>query len=52
MVQIVICEDGKQFGHIRAIVLLAALCFVIKWAVKNGMVEAYKKIEEKKTQHD
>lgn len=31
-----------------AIVVLAALYFVIKWAVKNGMLEAYKKIEEKR----
>ena len=30
------------------IVVLAALYFVIKWAVKNGMMEAYKKIEEKR----
>ena len=35
-----------------AIVVLIALYFVIKWAVKNGMIEAYKKIEEKKTQDE
>jgi hypothetical protein len=29
-----------------------ALYFVIKWAVKNGMMEAYKKIEEKKVQEE
>ena len=32
-----------------AIVVLAALYFVIKWAVISGMMEAYKKIEEKST---
>ena len=26
---------------------MIALYFVVKWAVKNGMLEAYKKIEEK-----
>ena len=35
-----------------AIVVLVALYFVIKWAVRNGMAEAYKKIEEKRAQHD
>ena len=38
-------ELGISVG--TAIVVLAALYFVIKWAVKNGMMEAYKKIEEK-----
>ena len=38
-------ELGISAG--TAIVVLAALYFVIKWAVKNGMMEAYKKIEEK-----
>ena len=27
---------------------MIALYFVVKWAVKNGMLEAYKKIEEKR----
>ena len=40
-------ELGISAG--TAIVVLAALYFVIKWAVKNGMLEAYKKIEEKRT---
>lgn len=35
-----------------AIVVLVALYFVIKWAVKNGMMEAYKKMEEKRAQND
>lgn len=39
-------ELGISAG--TAIVVLAALYFVIKWAVKNGMMEAYKKIEEKR----
>ena len=43
-------ELGISAG--TAIVILAALYFVIKWAVKNGMMEAYKKIEEKKAQQN
>lgn len=43
-------ELGISAG--TAIVILVALYFVIKWAVKNGMMEAYKKIEEKKAQHN
>ena len=39
-------ELGISAG--TAIVVLAALYFVIKWAVKNGIMEAYKKIEEKR----
>ena len=39
-------ELGISAG--TAIVVLAALYFMIKWAVKNGMMEAYKKIEEKR----
>lgn len=31
-----------------AIIVLIAFYFVVKWAVKNGMMEAYKKIEEKR----
>ena len=31
-----------------AIIVLIAFYFVVKWAVKNGMLEAYKKIEEKR----
>ena len=38
-------ELGISAG--TAIVVLVALYFVIKWAVRNGMAEAYKKIEEK-----
>ena len=43
-------ELGISAG--TAIVVLIALYFVIKWAVKNGMMEAYKKIEEKKAQDE
>lgn len=39
-------ELGISAG--TAIVVLAALYFVIKWAVKSGMMEAHKKIEEKR----
>ena len=41
-------ELGISAG--TAIVVLIALYFVIKWAVKNGIMEACKKIEEKKVQ--
>ena len=43
-------ELGISVG--TAIVVLAALYFVIKWAVINGIIEAYKKIEEKKAQQN
>ncbi len=43
-------ELGISAG--TAIVVLTALYFVIKWAVKNGIMEAYKKIEEKKAQQN
>ena len=43
-------ELGISAG--TAMVVLAALYFVIKWAVKNGIMEAYKKIEEKRAQND
>ena len=35
-----------------AIVILIALYFVIKWAVKNGIKEAYSDITGKKTDED
>ncbi len=38
-------ELGISAG--TAIVVLIALYFVIKWAVKNGIMEACKKIEDK-----
>ena len=38
-------ELGISAGTV--IVVLGAVYFVSKWAVKNGMLEAYKKIEEK-----
>lgn len=41
-------ELGISAG--TAIVVLITLYFVIKWAVKNGIMEACKKIEEKKAQ--
>lgn len=41
-------ELGISAG--TAIVVLVALYFVIKWAVKNGIIEACKKMEEKKVQ--
>ena len=41
-------ELGISTG--TAIIVLIALYFVVKWAVKNGMLEAYKKIEEKRAQ--
>ncbi|EOS75817.1 hypothetical protein C817_04302 [Dorea sp. 5-2] len=41
-------ELGISAG--TAIIVLIALYFVVKWAVKNGMLEAYKEIEKKKAQ--
>ena len=35
-----------------AIIILIALYFVIKWAVKNGIKEAYSAITGKKTEED
>lgn len=35
-----------------AIVILIVLYFVIKWAVKNGIKEAYSDIAEKKTNEE
>ena len=35
-----------------AIVILIALYFVIKWAVKNGIKEAYRAITGEKTNED
>lgn len=43
-------ELGVSAG--TAVIVLAALYFVIKWAVKNGMMEACKKMEEKKAQNN
>lgn len=42
-------ELGMSGG--TAIIVLLVLYYIIKWAVKNGMIEAYKKISEKKM-HD
>ena len=41
-------ELGISAG--TAIIVLVALYFVIKWAVKNGMLEACKEIEKRKAQ--
>ena len=35
-----------------AIIILIALYFVVKWAVKNGVKEAYSTITGKKTDED
>ena len=43
-------ELGIRGG--TAIVILIALYFVIKWAVKNGIQEAYSVITGKKTDED
>lgn len=43
-------ELGISAG--TAIIILIALYFVIKWAVKNGIKEAYKGITGKKTSED
>lgn len=41
-------ELGISAG--TAIIVLIALFFIIKWAVKSGIIEAYKEIEKKKKQ--
>ena len=41
-------ELGVSSG--TAIIILIALYFVIKWAVKNGIKDAYRDITEKKLQ--
>ena len=43
-------ELGLSGG--TAIIILIALYFVIKWAVKNGIKEAYSAITGKKTEGD
>ena len=43
-------ELGLSGG--TAIIILIALYFVIKWAVKNGIKEAYSAINGKKTEED
>lgn len=43
-------ELGVSGG--TAIIVLIALYFIIKWAVRNGVMEAYKKITGKKTFDD
>ncbi len=35
-----------------AIIVLVALYFVVKWAVKNGITEAYEEITGKKVKDD
>ena len=43
-------ELGISAG--TAIIILIALCFIIKWSVKNGIKEAYKDITGKKLTED
>ena len=43
-------ELGISFG--TSLIVLIALYFVIKWAVKNGIKEAYKDITWKDTAED
>lgn len=43
-------ELGMSFG--TAIIVLIALYFVIKWAVKNGIKEAYADIADKDMEED
>lgn len=46
-----LCQElGISAG--TAIIVLTALYFVIKWAVRNGIMEGCKKLEEKKAQND
>ena len=41
-----------MWNELGIIVILIALYFVIKWAVKNGIKEAYSAITGKKTDED
>lgn len=43
-------ELGISFG--TALVILIALYFIVKWAVKNGIKEAYKDIVSKEKADD
>ena len=43
-------ELGISFG--TALIILIALYFIVKWAVKNGIKEAYKDITGKDTMED
>ena len=43
-------ELGISFG--TALIILIALYFIIKWAVKNGIKEAYKDITGNDTADD
>ena len=43
-------ELGISFG--TAIIVLLALYFIVKWAVKNGIKEAYRDITGKVTAED
>ena len=43
-------ELGISFG--TALIVLLALYFIIKWAVKNGIKEAYRDITGKVTTED
>lgn len=43
-------ELGISFG--TAILVMISMYFVIKWAVKNGIKEAYKDITGKQTAED
>ena len=43
-------ELGISFGP--ALIVLLALCFIVKWAVRNGIKEAYRDITGKVTTED
>ena len=43
-------ELGISFG--TALIILLALYFIVKWAVKNGKKEAYRDIKGKVTAED
>ena len=43
-------ELGISFG--TALIVLLVLYFIVKWAVKNGIKEAYKDIKGKVTAED
>lgn len=45
-------QDVPRISAGTAIIILSVLYFIIKWAVKNGIKEAYKGITGKKLLED
>ena len=50
LTEVMFQELGISFG--TALIILLALYFIVKWAVKNGIKEAYRDIKGKVTAED